>query len=163
VKLVIADSSPLIVFARSNMLEILRQVVGEVIVPVTVYEECTGDINKPGARLIFQANKAGLITVHPDSLVPLPTKNMPMLDKGEISALALALELGNPVLMDERLGRQAAVAHGIAVIGSAGILLAAKQKGLIDSVQPILLLWQSVGYFLSPALIANVLKRAGET
>jgi predicted nucleic acid-binding protein len=65
--------------------------------------------------------------------------------------------------MDERLGRQAAAAHGIAVIGSAGILLAAKQRNIIEAVHPILQSWQSLGYFLSPSLIATVLQRAGES
>ena len=145
------------------MLVILRKVVGEVVIPQTVYVECTRDLSKPGARIISEACQNGLLSVHPDSGIALASSNMPMLDKGEISALALALELGEPVLMDERLGRQAAVAHGIAVIGSAGILLAAKQKGVIESVQPILFAWQGMGYFLAPSLLANVLKRAGES
>ena len=161
-KLVVADSSPLIVFARSEMLVILRQVVGEVIVPQTVYDECTGAMGKPGARMIADAHKSGLITVHADAKIVTPPANLPMLDKGEIAAIALAHELGEPVLMDERLGRQAAAAQGIAVIGSAGILLAAKNKKLIRKVRPILESWQEFGYFLSPALITTVLQRAGE-
>jgi uncharacterized protein len=161
-KLVVADSSPLIVFARSELLLILHQVVGEIVVPQTVYEECTGDMNKPGARIIAAAHQAGLLTVHRDSLVVALPTNMPMLDKGEIAAISLAIELSEPILMDERLGRQAAVAHGLAVVGSAGILITAKRKGLISAVHPILLTWQSFGYFLSPALIATVLQRAGE-
>lgn len=161
-KLVIADSSPLIVFARSEMLEILRQVAGEVVVPQTVYDECTGDMGKPGARMIAEAYQAGLLTVHADSKIVTPPAHLPMLDKGEIAAIALALELGVPVLMDERLGRQAAAAQGVAVIGSAGILLAAKRKNLIGNLRPILQSWQELGYFLSPALITVVLQRAGE-
>lgn len=161
-KLVVADSSPLIVFARSGLLPMLRQVVGEIVVPQTVYEECTGDMSKPGARIIAEAHQAGLLTVHPDSRVLALPANMPMLDKGEIAAISLAIELSEPILMDERLGRQAATAHGLAVIGSAGILLTAKRKGLIPAVHPVLLNWQSFGYFLSPALIAMVLQRAGE-
>jgi hypothetical protein len=161
-KLVVADSSPLIVFARSDMLLILRQVVGEIVVPQTVYDECTADVSKPGARMIAEASKAGLITVHADSKIPTPSANLPMLDKGEIAAIALALELGEPVLMDERLGRQAAAAQGIAVVGSAGILLVAKKKKLIKKVRPILEAWKALGYFLSPALITLVLQRAGE-
>jgi predicted nucleic acid-binding protein len=161
-KLIVADSSPLIVFARSELLPILRQVAGEIVVPQTVYEECTGDMNKPGAKIISDAHHAGLLTVHADSLVlALPT-NMPMLDKGEIAAISLAIELSEPILMDERLGRQAATAHGLSVIGSAGILIAAKRKGLISEVQPVLLTWKSIGYFLSPTLIATVLERTGE-
>ncbi len=161
-KLVVADSSPLIVFARSEMLVILRQVVGEIVVPQTVYNECTGDMSKPGARMIADAHQAKLITVHADSKIITPPANLPMLDKGEIAAIALALELGEPVLMDERLGRQAAAAQGVSVIGSAGILLAAKKKKLILKVRPVLESWQGFGYFLSPALITTVLQRAGE-
>ncbi len=161
-KLVVADSSPLIVFARSELLPILRQVIREIVVPQTVYEECTGDMSKPGAKIIAEAHHARLLTVHPDSLVQALPTNMPMLDKGEIAAISLAIELSEPILMDERLGRQAATAHGLAVIGSAGILLTAKRKGLIAAVHPILLTWQNFGYYLSPALIATVLERAGE-
>ncbi len=161
-KLVVADSSPLIVFARSEMLVILRQVVGEIVVPQTVYDECTRDVGKPGARMIADAHQTRLITVHADTKIVTPPENLPMLDKGEIAAIALALELGEPVLMDERLGRQAAAAQGIAVIGSAGILLAAKNKKLIRKVRPILESWQEFGYFLSPALVATVLQRARE-
>lgn len=161
-KLVVADSSPLIVFARSGLLDVLRQVVGEIVVPQTVYEECTGDMSKPGAQIITEAYHANFVTVHADSRVLALPRNMPMLDKGEIAAISLAIELSEPVLMDERLGRQAAAAHGLSVIGSAGILLAAKRKGLVSAVHPILLAWQSFGYFLSPALIETVLQRAGE-
>jgi len=161
-RLVVADSSPLIVFARSEMLVILRQVVGEIIVPQTVFNECTGDMSKPGARIIADAYQSGLITVHADSKAITPPENFPMLDRGEIAAIALALELGEPVLMDERLGRQAATAQEITVIGSAGILLAAKNKKLIQNVRLILESWQAFGYFLSPTLITTVLQLAGE-
>jgi predicted nucleic acid-binding protein len=162
VRLVVAESSPLIVFARSQLLEILLQVVGEIIIPHTVFEECIVDMSKPGAKFIAKAHKTKLIIVHPDSKVAISPTILPMLDKGEIAALALALELGEPVLMDERLGRQAAAAKGIVVIGSAGILLVAKQKKLIAAVHPILLTWQGFGYFLSPTLMKNILQRAGE-
>src|ERR1035437_6994695 len=161
-KLVVADSSPLSVFARSKMLAILCQVAGDVIVPQTVYDECTDNRSKRGARMIAEAYQAVLLTLHPDSTKSPPPANLPMLDRGEIAAIALALELGVAVLMDERLGRQAAEVQGVAVIGSAGILLAAKKKKIIGEVRPILQTWQELGYFLSPALITTILQRAGE-
>lgn len=161
-KVIVADSSLLIVFARSELLPMLRRVAGEIIVPQTVYEEFAGDTGKPGARIIVEALHAELLTVHPDSSVQVLATHMPMLDRGEIAAISLAIELSEPILMDERLGRQAAAAHGLAVIGSAGILLAAKRKGLIPAVHPVLQAWQRFGYFLSPALIATVLQRADE-
>ena len=161
-KLIVADSSPLIIFARSGLLEVLQRVAGEIVVPQTVYQECTTDMSKPGARLIAEAHHAGLLTLHADSRVLALPANMPMLDKGEIAAISLAIELSEPVLMDERLGRQAAAAHGLAVIGSAGILLTAKRKKLISAILPILESWQRFGYFLSPSLLATVRQRAEE-
>ncbi len=107
------------------------------------------------------ARSAKLLEIHPD-VSPAPLGDVPALDAGEISALALALELKQPVLMDERLGRQVATHHHINVVGSIGILLAAKQKGLIPAIAPIIQQWRNWGYFLSPDLMAAVLKRAGE-
>lgn len=161
-KLVVADSGPLIVFARSGLLGLLRQVTSEVVVPATVYAECTREFHKPGARAILQAAQSGLLAAHED-VDPVPLfGEVPTLDAGETAALALAFTLGHPVLMDERLGRSVAALHRIAVVGSAGILLAAKERGLVERIAPILASWQSMGYFLSPGLMAGVLTRAGE-
>lgn len=116
-----ADTGPLIVFGRSDMLDLLRQVVGEVIVSRTVYRECTHDLSKPGALMLERGAKSGLITVHEDvSADGLHSSTAP-LDDGERSAIALALHLGCPVLMDERLGRQVAQQHQLTLIGSAGV------------------------------------------
>jgi predicted nucleic acid-binding protein len=52
--------------------------------------------------------------------------------------------------------------NGLTVIGSAGILLAAKKQGRIARIAPILATWRSWGYFLSPALVTAILSRAGE-
>lgn len=160
-KLIIADSGPLIMLARSGLLDVLRQIAGSIVVPATVFEECTRDNRRPGAAAIVAALASGQLAVHAGT-DPRPLGDVPTLDAGEISALALALELKQPVLMDERLGRQVAALHRIAVVGSAGILLAAKQKGLVPAITPILRQWQEWGYFLSPTLLAIVLERADE-
>ncbi len=147
--------------ARSCLLAVLRQLAGEIVVPFTVYGECTRDSFRPGAEAIIMARSARLLEIHPD-VSPAQLGDVPALDAGEISALALALELKQPVLMDERLGRQVATHHHINVVGSIGILLAAKQKELIPAIAPMIQQWRNWGYFLSPNLMAAVLKRAGE-
>jgi predicted nucleic acid-binding protein len=40
--MIVADSGPIIVFARIGRLDLLRQVVGELIIPDAVYEELVG-------------------------------------------------------------------------------------------------------------------------
>lgn len=161
-KLIVADSSPLIVLARSGLIPVLVQVAGEVVTSATVFAECTAEREKPGAQAILRAKEEGLVDVRPDVEREWPRGTPPMLDAGELSAIALALEFGCPMLMDDRLGRQVAKLHGVHVIGSAGILIAAKARGLIPAVAPILADWKQWGYFLAPDLLKAVLARVGE-
>lgn len=159
---IVADSGPLIAFARSHRLELLRQVAGSIVVPATVYAECTHQKEKPGAAALIEARAAGLLDVREDSAASARLGTLPALGAGEIAALAMALKLGCPLLMDERLGRRVAALHKVPVVGSAGILLAAKDRGLIAEIAPILAPWRAWGYFLSPLLVEDVLRRAGE-
>jgi predicted nucleic acid-binding protein len=84
---------------------------------------------------------------------------------GEAEAIALAAEVNaNRLLIDERLGRQAAAELGLSLIGVLGILLAAKRQGLISEVKPVIddLVIQA-GFRVSSQLYADVLNAADET
>jgi predicted nucleic acid-binding protein len=164
VKRIVADSGPLIVFARSGLLDIVKRVGGDILVPAPVFAECTRELARPGATTLTDAHQNGLLSViaEPDFAAIPKLQNIVNLDSGEVAAIALAMAHKCPVLMDERLGRNVAALNGLSVIGSAGILLAAKDLGLIDHVAPILVAWRDWGYFLSPALLEAVLSRASE-
>lgn len=69
---------------------------------------------------------------------------------------------GCPVLMDDKLARRAAKLVGLKIVGTAGVLLKAKQIGRLSRVKPSLELLQSRGYRLSPVLMEEVLSLAGE-
>lgn len=161
-RLIVSDASPLIVIAKSGLIPVLRSIADEVIIPESIYAECTVNPALPGAQAVRTAVDAGQIQARPD---PAPPEGIidEGLDSGELAAIQLALVLKCPVLMDERLGRQAAQRRGLSVIGSAGLLVDAKQRGLIPAVRPILDQWRQGGYFLSPSIIEAVLKRAGES
>ncbi len=64
--------------------------------------------------------------------------------------------------MDERRGRSVAALHGLAVIGSAGLLVVAKRLELITSVAQVLDDWEKVGYWLDSSVVKTVLSMAGE-
>ncbi len=68
----------------------------------------------------------------------------------------------SPIVLDEKLGRRVAANSGVAVIGSAGVLLAAKRHGLVEAVRPIIDAFTANGYGLSRELVHAVLVRAGE-
>ena len=163
-KLIVSDASPLIVIAKSGLLPVLTALVEEVVIPETVYAECTVEISLPGARAVRAAVETGQIHVRRDAKAPSddPGDELAGLDAGELAAIHMASALECPVLMDERLGRQVAKRRGITVIGSAGLLLAAKKRGLVPAVAPILDQWQQSGYFLSASVVKAVLDRAGE-
>ncbi len=161
-KLIVADAGPLIVLGRSGLLAATKTIVGEIIVPDTVFSECTGFADKPGAIAIQQARRDRIITIRPDPQ-PVPGQAFNAnIDAGEAAAIALALQLRSKVLMDDQRGRAAAKLRHVDCIGSAGILLAGKQRGLFADVGAILIEWKGFGYFLSDALTKEVLARAGE-
>jgi uncharacterized protein len=164
VNLVVADSGPLIVFARAGLLAIVSETAGKILVPEGVFSECVREPGKPGAKAIAEALREKLFSVGEDVAVDAMPKlqKAANLDNGEIAAIALAANRNCPVLMDERLGRNVATLNGLTVIGSIGILLAAKRRGLIAAVAPILSQWSSWGYFLSPGLIETALSAAEE-
>ena len=164
-RLIVSDASPLIVIAKSGLLPVLAGLVEEIIVPETVYAECTVEIALPGAQAVRTAVEKGQIQVRPDTARPDadPGDELAGLDAGELAAIHMAAALGCPVLMDERLGRQVAKRRGIAVIGSAGLVLVAKKRGLVPAVAPILDQWRQSGYFLSASVVRAILERAGET
>lgn len=160
VERVVADAGPLIAFGRIRRLDLLPQVLGKVLVPDAVATECLADPGKPGARAIDEALRSGLLVRTPDpapDLLPYP-----VLDAGESAAIRLALHLSAAVLLDEKVGRKIAANLGVRVIGSAGVLLAAKQRGLIEGVGPILDAFTANGYHYSADLIRAILERAGE-
>lgn len=84
------------------------------------------------------------------------------LDDGERSALALALQRGTVVLVDERRGRACASDLGLPVLGTLGLLVRARQSGLIGQVRPLVDTLHAGGYFLAKPLVERALSSVGE-
>ncbi len=59
-------------------------------------------------------------------------------------------------------GERVAEASGLNVIGTLGLLLGAKRRGLIDRVRPELDGLLKTSFFLSPELYTELLRSAGE-
>ena len=99
--------------------------------------------------------------VEDPSLVPAAF-NDPRLDDGERSALALSLARDCDVLIDERRGRLAAEAAGLNVVGTLGLLVRARQLGLVGPVRPLAERLLNGGYPLSQSLVDRALMSLGE-
>ena len=75
----------------------------------------------------------------------------------------MALEQNaNILIIDDPRGRKIAKSRDIRIIGTGGILIAAKRKGILDKVVPIMDVRADVGYRLSPDLYQRILELADE-
>jgi predicted nucleic acid-binding protein len=160
--IIVADAGPLIALGCLNLLPILTHTLGSIIIPNLVADECTQDKSLPGAHVIQAAIENHDITVYTTPSTEELIQLSSVLDAGEAAAIALAIELESRILVDEKLARRAAKQHNLQVIGTAGVLLLAKQKQLIPAVLPIIQQLKKVGYYLSNALISEVARMAGE-
>lgn len=85
------------------------------------------------------------------------------LDRGESEAIALALEIrAGLLLVDELAARKLARQHGLAITGVVGVLIDAKDAGLVVAIKPLLAKLVAAGFYCGPRLIAQALELAGE-
>ncbi len=160
-RLVVADAGPLIAFARLDLLALLPEMFGTLIVPEIVLKECLHVPTRPDARVIQQAMDANLLEIRSEQTVA--TEDWPpALGSGEQAAMCLAQTLDCPVHTDDKLARRAAASVGLRVIGTAGVLIKAKQQARIEAVAPLLHTLQASGYHLAPDLLERILQLAGE-
>ncbi|MDF5728643.1 MAG: DUF3368 domain-containing protein [Rhizonema sp. PD38] len=159
--IVVSDSSPISNLAAIGQLELLQQLYGSVIIPTAVYQELlnSGEID-PAVLAIQTVNWIETRSVANITLLQSLQNN---LDIGEAEAITLAVELNaDRLIVDERRGRNEAIRLGLRVTGILGVLLAAKQQGLIPLIQPLLDDLIANGFWIREQLYAELLQLAGE-
>jgi predicted nucleic acid-binding protein len=158
---VVADTSPLISLDACNQLSLLRELYTRVVVPRAVEQELSFGGNTGLLTGLTRVHRTwiGVRTLH----TPPPPALVAALHIGEAEVIALALEIGSPlVLLDETAARKIARARGLQVTGAIGVLRRAKNKGLLPAVKPSIDLMLSRGVQLGGDLIDAVLRDAGE-
>lgn len=160
--LVVSNTSPLTNLAAIDQFGLLRDLFGEIHLARGVWRELNaGGIAHPGSPEVANASWVQRHDV-PDS--PLVRTLHRDLDPGESETLALAVQLkASLVLLDEREARHSAERLGLRPFGVVGILLRAKQLGMLDAVRPQLTaLRERAGFYLSNRLVNEALRAAGE-
>jgi predicted nucleic acid-binding protein len=150
--LVVANSSPFIALERIGHLHLLPALIRKVLIPPAVRREVFG--SKPLPDWVEEKSLQ-------QPLAPRMTATR--LGPGEREAIALALELGADVLiLDDLPARRLAISLGIPVIGTLGLLLRAKRRGLIPQVLPLMEELQEQDFHISERLFSGMLAAAGE-
>jgi uncharacterized protein len=159
---IVTNTGPLIMLAKIDQLNLLQQIFTAVTIPPAVYREVMAKNGIEVRRL--ETALAQFISVAPEpELSPTVKIVTDHLDAGEQQAIALAHARNTTLVIDERLGRQAARRLGLTVTGSAGLLVEAKRRRLIPLVRPLLEAARQQGYWLSDDLITVATKLAGES
>ena len=160
--IVVSNTSPIFYLSTIGQLDLLRQLYNEILIPTTVFNEITNVGNTDvSARVVPELSWIKTQSAADRALVRTLSKE---LDPGEAEAIALAVELkADRLLIDERLGRSAALRLGLKITGVLGILVAAKRNNLIQEVKPLLdILIDRVGFWIDEQLYTEVLQAADE-
>lgn len=156
----VINTSPLIFLTKSGFLNLLQIVSPEIIVPQTVASEI---------QAYGQTDITAMTLAVTSWLVEVATPSVPAiiqswdLGLGESAVLTWAyVNPGTEVILDDLAARRCAVALGIPVRGTLGIVLTAKQRGVIPAARPVLEQLRFYGMYLSDQVINQALALVGE-
>ena len=156
--IIVADASPLVALAVCDCLHILENLFEEVKVAQAVYDEVTVK-NKPSANKLneYLQGKVSNLTLD-DYIISGDT-----LDEGELKSIALYKQLdADYLLIDEKAGRRVAKLNQIKIIGSLGVLIEAKKKGILPILRPKIEILRESKIHFSNSLLDYALRAVNE-
>lgn len=149
-KTIISDTSCFIILSNIGELELLEKVYGKVITTIEVVTEF-------GEPLPDWIIIEGAKDKYRKQLLEL------QVDKGEASAIALALEFPeSTIILDDLKARKIAEKLNLQITGTVGVIVKAKKIGIIESVKPFLDKLRKSDFRLSDAIEIEALKEAKE-
>ena len=150
----ISNSTPLIVLAKINRLDLLKDYFGEIYIPEEVYDEVVRrGGNQAGSSEVASCN---WIKVEPvKNRMAVETLSL-SLDKGEAEAIVLSREKDSLLIIDDGAGRKTAELLGVKITGTVGVLLLASMDGRLDLRKTMDEL-KSVGFRLSETQYKRIL------
>ncbi len=149
-KTIISDTSCFIILSNIGELDLLQKVYGHIITTQEIANEF-GEI-LPDWVFIHSVNDK-----YRQQLLEM------QIDKGESSAIALALEIPDcTIILDDFKARKIAAQLGLNYTGTIGIIIKAKLNGVIPSIKPLLLKIRETDFRLTSELELFALREAGE-
>jgi predicted nucleic acid-binding protein len=154
---VVSNTGPLIALASIGQFDLLRRLFGKILFPPAVRAEVQDETS------VAALTAADWIVVQPAQDLLAVQLLREELDAGESEAIILARELdAELVLIDERAARRKARGIGLQTVGTLGVLLMAKDKGLVAGLKPLLDDLRRAGFRMSDDLYRQVHGSAGE-
>ena len=149
-KTIISDTSCFIVLTNIGELDLLHKVYGSIVTTIDIAIEFGEPL--PDWVIIEKVTDK-----YRQQLLEM------QIDKGESSAIALALETpDSTVILDDYRARKIAEQLGVNYTGTIGVIIKAKINGAIPSIKPILAKIKETDFRLSTDIERQALLAAGE-
>lgn len=149
-KTIISDTSCFIILSKIEALDLLQKSYGQIITTSDIAQEF-GD-KLPEWVIIKEVSDT-----YKQKILEL------QIDKGESSAIALAIEMpGTLLILDDFKARKIAQQLGLTITGTLGVIIKAKLTGKIPSIKPYLDKIKITNFRISSEIEAQALKEAGE-
>jgi predicted nucleic acid-binding protein len=149
-EIVISDTSCLILLRKIDQLFLLSKIYGKVTVTPVIAKE-------------FGLDLPEFVEVREPKDQSLFRTLTQLVDQGEASAFTLAFEIDNCVLiLDDRKARRVAKSLGFKMTGTLGLLVKAKQDGVLPEIKPLLAKLKETDFRISEKVITKILEQAGE-
>lgn len=145
-KIIVADTSCLITLSNINQLDILHKLFSNITITKTVEKEF-GEILPNWIKTQEVKNKK------------LQAEIEKHLDKGEASAIVLALEKKSLLIIDEKKGRKIASSYDISIIGTIGLILLAEKRGIVNNALAIIIQLTNKGFRISDKLLNQLINK----
>jgi uncharacterized protein len=156
---VVSNTTPLISLLKLDRLELLRKIYSEICIPSAVYNEIEAGRDKPFYRDLSKIDWIKIIEIENQNAL----KYFLDLDSGEAEAIVLATEINaDLIIMDEKLGRFHAKHADLKVTGIIGVLIKAKQQGIITEIKPLLSELIEKNIWIGDKLMNEILAQTGE-
>jgi predicted nucleic acid-binding protein len=156
----VSNASPVIVLAKAGYLRLLQELPDELVLPDAVAAEVLAGPETDPAR---KALEAGWGVRQAPAAIP-PELLEWSLGPGETAVLALGRQrTSSTVLLDDAAARSCAKALGLSLLGTLGVVLRAKKRGLIPSAADVLRAIRAAGLHVDERTIRLALGRIGET
>ncbi|MBI2899998.1 MAG: DUF3368 domain-containing protein [Planctomycetes bacterium] len=159
--LLVVNASPIIFLAHVGGLEwMVRLSARPLILPAAVQAEVAA--GPGGEELLRSLRGLSEVQIRPDLPVP-ETIAAWDLGRGESQVLAVCRESsGRTAVLDDLAARRCAQALQISVLGTLGIVVAARRRGWLPAARPVLNRLLAVGMYVTPALVDAMLADIGE-
>lgn len=150
-RIVIVDTSCLIALTNIEAINILKELYKEVFITEEILNEFGESVPKwIKVEKVKNINYKKLLDQ--------------VLDTGEASAIALALDFDNVLLiLDDLKGRKEAEKLGFKITGTLGVLYKAKELGKINNLKEYLEKLKNVGFRISENIEKEILKKSNES